>query len=88
MIRLIRWLVRIAYRLRYGVRGALKAPVNKNCANTRWYRWRLRMVQIDAEIYEWTGLPDLWWERMGSRPMVRDSKLKAGLPVKKMGAKF
>ncbi|HYB97562.1 MAG TPA: hypothetical protein VEC57_00315 [Candidatus Limnocylindrales bacterium] len=67
--------VRFLYRLRYGVRGAIKPPINWNRANSRWYRWRYRVWRLDASIYEWTGLPELWWksvrgEKNGKMPRV------------------
>lgn len=55
-------IIRLLYRLRYGVRGAIKPPLNWNRMNSRWYRYRYRVWRIEARIYDWTGLPAQWWE--------------------------
>jgi hypothetical protein len=56
--------VRSIYRARYGVRGAIKPPINWNRANSPLYRYQYFMWQIEDRIYNWTGLPKLWWAEM------------------------
>lgn len=62
--RLSRVPIRSLYRLRYGVRGGIKPPINWNRANSLLYRWRYRCWLIEEKIYHWTGLPDEWWAAM------------------------
>jgi len=57
-------LIRFLYKLRYGVRGAIKPPLNWNRANSLWYRWRYRAWCVESAIYKWTGLPDEWWSKV------------------------
>lgn len=54
--------VRLLMKWRYGVRGAIKPPLNWNRANSLWYRWRYRCWLVEEKIYQRTGLPDEWWE--------------------------
>ena len=56
-----RW-VRLLMKWRYGVRGAIKPPINWNRANSLWYRWRYRCWLIEEKLYQRTGLPDEWWQ--------------------------
>ena len=54
-------IIRFIYRARYGVRGAIKPPINHGCAFTLRYRWNYFWWAKEASIYNWTGLPDEWW---------------------------
>lgn len=61
----MRWLWRVVRRWmkwRYGVRGAIKPPINWNRANSRWYRWRYCAWKVENVIYAKTGLPSEWWQ--------------------------
>ena len=62
MASVVLWrLVRLLMLWRYGVRGAIKPPLNWNRANSLWYRWRYRCWLVEEKLYRRTGLPDEWW---------------------------
>lgn len=60
--------LRFYMRLRHGVRGAIKPPINWNRTNSPWYRWRYRCWQVEARLYNATGLPDKWWSNRLDSP--------------------
>lgn len=67
----MRSIIRFLYRARYGIRGAIKPPINWNRANSLWYRWRYRMWHIEESVYRWTGLPRQWEARFVPNPEWR-----------------
>jgi hypothetical protein len=60
----LRRFVRLLCRWRYGVRGAIKPPLNWNRAYSLRYRIRYRIWQWEERVYKWTGLPDEWWSKV------------------------
>lgn len=64
----LRRLVRLLCRWRYGVRGAIKPPLNWNRANSVRYRIRYKVWKIEERIYQWSGLPDEWWKAVTGKP--------------------
>lgn len=55
-------LVRLLCRWRYGVRAGIKPPLNRNRAFSIRYRICYRIWQVESRVYQWSGLPDDWWE--------------------------
>lgn len=62
----LRYVVRLAYKARYGVRAALKPPLgfpygsSPSILRRAWYRYRHECWWIESRIYDWTGLPSTW----------------------------
>ena len=62
-------ILRLWFRFRYGVRGAIKPPLNWNRTNSRWYRWRYFCWKIEDGLYHRTGLSDEWWRSVTGREL-------------------
>lgn len=52
--------IKSLYRLKYGVRGALKPPLGPQRGFA--YFWKFIFWKAENAVYTWTGLPDEWFK--------------------------